>query len=399
MYTFKTNVNASEHDVFVEKHDLCNLLQSSSWAKVKENWDSLLVGVYEKNTLVASALVLIKQLPLDFTMFYTPRGPIMDYENTDLVVFFIKELKAYAKTKHALFIKMDPGIHINDYPIQELNNQRYPIKKIMENMKLAGALHQGYSKTIQEVIQPRYQANVYKDDAFEQRLPRHTKRLIKDAQKHNVQVVHAGEDRVHEFSEVVALSEKRKQVSLRNEEYFSLLMDIYKEDAHLFLGEINIQESLKQLDEQREENEKALLTVDVSSRKKLTKLHDQKRSLEKQRKELEQFSHIEGNVVIAGVLSIRFGNTMEMLYAGMNDQFKKFMPQYHIYVENMKYAFQEGCEFCNMGGVEGDLTDGLTTFKSNFNPMINEFIGEFDIPVNKFLYRMSKMAYQIRKRK
>ena len=50
-----------------------------------------------------------------------------------------------------------------------------------------------------------------------------------------------------------------------------------------------------------------------------------------------------------------------------------------------------------MGGVEGDLADGLTKFKANFNPYINEFIGEFDLPVNRLLYRLSEWLYRIRK--
>ena len=41
-----------------------------------------------------------------------------------------------------------------------------------------------------------------------------------------------------------------------------------------------------------------------------------------------------------------------------------------------------------MGGVEGSLDDGLTKFKDNFNPTINEMIGEFDIPVYPFMYRL-----------
>ena len=32
-------------------------------------------------------------------------------------------------------------------------------------------------------------------------------------------------------------------------------------------------------------------------------------------------------------------------------------------------------ESCNMGGLEGSLNDGLIKFKANFNPTINEFIG------------------------
>lgn len=43
-----------------------------------------------------------------------------------------------------------------------------------------------------------------------------------------------------------------------------------------------------------------------------------------------------------------------------------------------------------MGGVEGSLDDGLTKFKDNFNPTINEFIGEFDIPVYPIMYRLTQ---------
>ena len=51
---------------------------------------------------------------------------------------------------------------------------------------------------------------------------------------------------------------------------------------------------------------------------------------------------------------------------------------YKEYVENFKWAFERGCSWSNMGGVEGSLDDGLTKFKDNFNPTINEFIGEFE---------------------
>jgi len=397
---FKVGIDSEKHDAFVKGHLLCNLLQSSSWAKVKKNWDSHIVGIEENEKLIASALVLIKPLPLGFTMFYIPRGPVMDYEDENIVKFFIEKLRIYAKTKKCLFIKMDPGIHVNDYPIHEPNNNLYDVSTIMKNLSNAGAIHLGYSKEIAEVIQPRYQANVYKSDTFENDLPRHTKRLIKDAIKRDVKVVNVGKERIQEFSDVVALTEARKNVNLRNQEYFELLMDTYKEDAFLFLGEVNIHASLKSLYEQQATNEKELLEVAKNSRKKMNRLQEQKVSIEKGIKEFEELNDDKaGNKVIAGVLSIRFGNTMEMLYAGMNDRFKKFMPQYYIYVENMKYAFENGCDFCNMGGVEGDLKDGLTKFKSNFNPMINEFIGEFDIPVNKFLYKASQFAYKLRKAK
>ena len=88
-----------------------------------------------------------------------------------------------------------------------------------------------------------------------------------------------------------------------------------------------------------------------------------------------------------------------MLYAGMDERFKKFMPQYKEYVENFKWAFDRGCIYSNMGGVEGTLDDGLTKFKDNFNPTINEFIGEFDLPVNKLLFNISLKAYEKMKKR
>lgn len=39
-----------------------------------------------------------------------------------------------------------------------------------------------------------------------------------------------------------------------------------------------------------------------------------------------------------------------------------------------------------MGGIDGDFKDGLSQFKSNFNPVIREYIGEFDLPIHKIMY-------------
>lgn len=83
-----------------------------------------------------------------------------------------------------------------------------------------------------------------------------------------------------------------------------------------------------------------------------------------------------------------------MLYAGMDERFRRFMPQYKTYIENFKWAFDKGCEEFSMGGVEGTLDDGLTHFKDNFAPLIHEYIGEFDLPVNKLLYKPAKVMYE-----
>ena len=73
-------------------------------------------------------------------------------------------------------------------------------------------------------------------------------------------------------------------------------------------------------------------------------------------------------------------------------------PQYLLYPIAFEDAFSSGASWANMGGVEGDLADGLSKFKSNFNPDIQELIGEFNIPVNGLLYKLSNFAYKLRKK-
>lgn len=392
-------IEPQEHDAFIKTHPLCNLLQTSKWAQIKDNWDHQIIGVKQEGRLIASAMVLIKHLPMGFTMMYIPRGPIMDYENAELLQFFFARMKRWAKRYHCLFIKMDPGIHVNDYKIKDKNDHHDPkTQVILGYMKQAGVIHKGFTTYIKESIQPRYQANVYACEDFEASLPRHTRRLIKDALKRDVQVVKANQDAIDEFADVVALTEARKHVNLRNREYFRQLMEIYGEDAYLFLAEVNMDETLARLRREQTQNQKELSELKEGAPKKLRRLQDIQAALKKDIAELSSLEgEYHGNTVIAGILSVKCGDTMEMLYAGMNDHFKKFMPQYYLYTENMKYAFAHGCQYANMGGVEGDLADGLTKFKANFDPYINEFIGEFDLPVNALLYRMSEYAYRLRK--
>ncbi len=55
--------------------------------------------------------------------------------------------------------------------------------------------------------------------------------------------------------------------------------------------------------------------------------------------------------------------------------------------------------FGKIWGIENDLSGGLYHFKSKFEPIIEEFIGEFNIPVNRLLYKASNYVYALRKKR
>lgn len=252
-------------------------------------------------------------------------------------------------------------------------------------------------------MQPRFQSNVYSYENIDETLPKHTKRLIKDADRRNVQIIHGQGEWLDEFSRLVELTESRKGVALRDKGYFKTLLENYPEGGVIFLATCNVYKLNEDAKIKKGKLEKEIAQTCGNAKKKLHRLEDQLRSVDKDIKKFKEifseFGQENKDIAIAGILSIQYGNTCEMLYAGMDERFKKFVPQYKEYVENFKWAFEKGCSWSNMGGVEGTLDDGLTKFKDNFNPTINEFIGEFDVPVYPFMYRLTQKAYKILKSK
>lgn len=399
---FIDDLKIEEMDEFTSHHLKCHLLQSSSWALVKYNWKHQYVGIKDKGILIATAMILIKPLPLGFSMIYIPRGPIMDYTDKNIVQFMIQNLVRIGKKHHALFIKCDPFVLKNQYTLDTVNDEiSEECQLALKHMTLAGAIHQGFTKHIEDVIQPRYHMNVYACENYESTLPRHTIKLLKVARKRHVQIVRGHQELCEDFSNVVSKTENRKGIALRSSNYFKLLLDTYKEDANITMAYIHLDQLIQECQHEIQIREDELNHLPTNQVKKKRRLEEELGYLIKDLKEFESYqeNHTETTIPIAGCLSVCFGSCGEMLYAGMDEQFRKFMPQYAIYVEEIETLFKKGLKWYNLGGIEGTLDDGLTKFKSNFNPTIDEFIGEFDIPVNKMLYRLSKLAYQIRKRK
>lgn len=321
----------------------------------------------------------------------------MDYLDRDLVAFTMKTLKDYGKTKKALFIKYDPAILLKQYALGQEEEEKPLALAAIKNLQEAGVHWTGLTMEIADSIQPRFQANIYTQENLEMQFPKHTRRLIKDAKQRGVETYRASQSELHKFSKIVSLTEKRKNISLRNEAYFQKLMTTYGDRAYLHLAKVNIPQKLDQYRQQLNLINQDITRTQAHQKKRLKKLEDQKASLERYITEFEGFTdQYPEEVVVAGILSISYGNVMEMLYAGMNDDFKKFYPQYLLYPKVFQDAYQDGIIWANMGGVEGSLDDGLTKFKANFAPTIEEFIGEFNLPVSP-LYHIANTMYKIRK--
>ena len=49
-------------------------------------------------------------------------------------------------------------------------------------------------------------------------------------------------------------------------------------------------------------------------------------------------------------------------------------------------SIDAGCDYFDLGGVDGSCEDHLSKFKIKFVPQVFEYVGEFDMPVDKVMY-------------
>jgi beta-lactam resistance factor len=399
MYTYKIGITAEEHDEFVKTSSQTNLLQSSDWAKIKDNWGNERLGVYQDHKLVAVASILIQPLPLGFTMLYIPRGPIMDYQNSELVAFMLQSIKTYAKSKRAVFAKFDPSLFLKKGLIgQEVKDQEATLA-IIQSLKECGVEWVGRTEDMGETIQPRFQANIYKEYFTEDQLSKSTKQAIRTARNKGVEVIFGGTELLDEFAALMKKTEARKGIHLRGRDYYEKLLTTYAGQSYITLSRINLAQRLASLKEQLEKNQ--VEASRFNEKTKPGKIDNNRQEKERLEEEiqflLQELKAGQEIVSLSGTLTLEFGGTSENVYAGMDENFRRYQPAILTWYETAQHAFDRGATWQNMGGVENQLDGGLYHFKSKFNPMIEEFVGEFNLPTS-ILYPLVNKAYQLRKK-
>lgn len=398
MYRYQLGIPLSEYDDFVKEHPMVNLLQSSAWEKVKSDWNHERFGVYEGEELLAVASILIKSLPLGYKMFYIPRGPILDYRDTEVLKFVLQSIKSYARSKRAVFVTFDPSICLSQHLVNQ-DKTEYPENlAIIDSLQQMGVRWSGKTEEMGDTIQPRIQAKIYKENFEEDKLSKSTKQAIRTARNKGVEIQFGGTELLESFSFLMKKTEKRKEIHLRNEAYYKKLLDNFKDKAYITLATLDVSKRSQELEEQLAKNRALEETFTESTR--TSKVEAQKKEKERLLEELtflqEYIDAGQARVPLAATLTLEFGQTSVNLYAGMDDAFKRYNAPILAWYETARYAFERGILWQNLGGVENALDGGLYRFKANFNPTIEEYLGEFTMPTHP-LYPLLRLALDFRK--
>lgn len=400
-YVFKDNIKKEDYDNFVKNFPSTTFMQTSSWSLVKTAWESSFVGMYDNEKLVCAAMILKRKLFLNKKLFYIPRGFVIDYKDKKLLESFTENLRDYAKKNGGIDIKIDPFICFSEDNIQNIRKNKgievrksfiKDTKEIVSNLEKVGFVHGGYKREVNAYIQPRYtmvislkdkDENLYEKEALRRTFPKNTRNYIGTYQEERgVEFSYSkNKEDVKYLISVLKETEKRQHISLRSENYFKNLMDSFPDNAVLFFAHVNIDKYIKFLEKDMKEHE------------------NKKEFCLNQIEEAKQVKEKYGSRPLAGATIVMMPTcnsgikTASFLYAGTNTN---ILPSLKItnglMFYRLCYCLDNGCDYCDLGGVDGSLEDHLSTFKSKFNPNVLELVGEYDLVISKVWYGLFNLG-------
>lgn len=382
-----------------------HFLQSYSWGelcKEKRGLTPYYLGLVEKDKVLAATLLLKKNLPLGLCYLYSPRGYVLDFNDFKLLDIFTEELVKFAKTQKAIYLKIDPDIiwkkenYLGEVTLEEAKDQ-----KIFKELKRLGYKHLGFTKNF-ETMQPRYtfRIDLNQDlETIESHFSKTTKQRIQKSLKLQTEVEIGTEKDLPTFYHLMMLTESRKDFVSYKIDYYKTLYKLFNESdkATLFLGKVNLEKTLKVLNDELKEvvekiNELPKENLSKSNKNKLKELERQKGKTKEEIEKYQKYKKEYGNIItLSAHMILEYGDKAWVLYAGNHNILTETYVNYNTYYEHLKFCKERGLKIYDQFGTIGDLSKdnprlGLHEFKKKFGGDYIEFMGEFDYIIKPIYY-------------
>lgn len=401
------NLSIFEFDEFAKNHPLGSYHQTSSYALFasEQGYDYDLLGLVDnENKIHAASLILSKKIGMFNRYGYAPKGFLIDYFDPNILKDFTKALIKYYYKKNFAFIKINPEISIGimDYKKKVVTfNKNQMIESTLKGLnfrKLEGNRHF-------ETKIPRFNAVQVLKNTNLRTIKKNTRNKIHKSIRYGM-ILEKGK---REDIEILYnfIKNKKSYPITHYYNYYNAFSK--KEEMDIFLVKIDFEECLINLREAYEkEFEKNSILIEKMlnnpSNDNLKRKLDSDANLTTYRESIATATrYLAKNKTeyIAGALTIKYKNRVNIVISGFNQEFKKFCPNYFLHYQLIEY-YKEDYDFMDLNGMTGDFTNtnpykGLDEFKLGFNPLTFEYIGEFDFIVNDGLYKSMEQSGQLAK--
>lgn len=103
-------ISEDDHLAFVRSRPAASFLQTPAWGRVKSEWRRESLGWFRGDDLLGAGLVLYRQLPkVKRYLAYLPEGPLLDWAADDLAAW-LGPMAAHLKRQGAFGVRMGPPV-------------------------------------------------------------------------------------------------------------------------------------------------------------------------------------------------------------------------------------------------------------------------------------------------
>lgn len=405
---FVSELSKEEYEEFVSNNKNHHFMQSYDFGQIRKEKHFIphYVGLKENGKLVCAALLLEKKLIMKYTYFYSPRGYVIDFNNKELVKTFTEELKKYTKKKKAIFIKIDPAIKLHNIDIDGNVVDGLDNHPLVDYLKSLGYKHMGYNLGF-ENEQPRFTFRIDMDKSWDEvyaAMHPTTKKILNKGNQYNLNVYIGDKKDMNDFYLTMIETAKREGIIQSPIEYYENFYEIFNKDnlSDLYVVKVNMEELVKSFESKIENVTKEI--EDLSDEKyknkgkAQNKINDLNNQLAKLNKDLEEIKKIdEKEVVLSSIITVKYGDKVWTVHGGNNSILMNLNANYLLYYTIMKDAYDEGYKCMDCFGTCGIANPdkdnpifGIHSFKKRLGGEYTEFIGEFDLITNKFMYTAYK---------
>ncbi len=406
-----TELTVKEYSTFMSTTPLM-----SHYFQVKENIKNreqegstvVLLGVKQGNEVIAASL--FSKIPMFGSyMYYSNRGPVLDFHNKELVTYYFKSLDQYLKRNQCLLVKVDPywiyKTYDKDVNYKAENGTNQAIVDLLESL---GYSHGGFTRGYTTDTQVRWMSVLYLDNQtpamIMKQFDSQRKRNVKKSQKYGVKIRMLAPEELNVFLELYKETEERTGMLGRDDDYFRQFAENYDNKVIMPLAYIDLDEHIGSLTEElntAETKRDQMMTHDNKSDKLIKKIAD----LDKQINQLQQnlldaneLKKTDGRILNLAA-GMYFENHFEINYfsGGSSNKYSQFMGPYAMHWYMINYCFEHGYSRYNFYGISGDFSEtgedyGVYRFKRGFNAQIEELVGDFTKVINKPKYTLYQTA-------
>lgn len=348
--------------------------QTSTWAKIKEltGWSSNYVGIKEDNEIIAATLLLDKSIFLGKKMFYAPRGYLMDFDDRELLKFFTCELSKYVKHRNGILLKVDPLI---EYQHHDKNGD--VIEDDFNNNDLysylcgLGYRHKGFTIGYSSELQFRWtfclDIGRSKEDIFKT-MDQRCRRCIRKYERYPLETVDVNNSNINDFKAIMEHTAIRQNHFDRSKDYYLNLLNHFGDRVKMIVIYLDRDKFLKEF-----KNDKLYNRVESEEKKMIP--------------------------ISAGVF-IFDSDRANYVYGGTYSYYMPLMAQYKLQMDMIYLAREKNIKLYDFGGISGNFIPGTSEygvyeFKRGFGGYVVEYIGEYDLVINKFIYILYNFCYNL----